>query len=289
VVGRLCSLPTLGGVLSCAKRTVEHAKRYSWRWLCEDWRVEQQPEKAPIVWLARIPVLSLWAAAATTLLLWASPPGRLVSGWLVLTFWVMSLVVTYEERHRLFNSLDRWDGTAMSLAWVVFMAGILFFFPVVPSIFGYVGLYVGGYVLGGIVVLVLLLRVRRRTVDSILGIAIVLATGYTSFQEEASALIIYGVETRTRLVEERYSSEAEAIRLSPDRTRFEDYPDIMIDPAPPVRIMWTWWTGLLDNVGGIVSDPSHTIGDTGVPLTDDSGMNGVCIHLYDDWYYCGLN
>jgi hypothetical protein len=239
-------------------------------------------------WLAGL-LFTVWWAATLGVFFRVSPPGDVIPGWLVVGLLLVATASSLAagKSRLLKGSLYEHLGAVLAIGWVLLTLTVLLSFPVVDSIFGALALY-------GLLVLVALgiigiglFRFGSNRGDSAAGIAVAITAGAV-FALTLVPIIHTGISIRTRLVESRYESELAMIIASEDPLSFEG-PSRMIDPGPPLRVLWVWWYGVLDNLGGIVSDPSKSADQLGAVLTDDQGMISTCTHLYDSWYYCAFN
>jgi hypothetical protein len=179
-------------------------------------------------------------------------------------------------------------GAAFAVGWAVLVVAVLLSFPIAESILGVFFIW-GSLAAAALGIMILaMFRFRSNKTDSAIAIGLVVVAAAT-YAFSHAVVIEVGITFRTRLVEDRYVSELATITASEDPTLFEVPGRMMIDPGPPLRVAWVWWYGFLDNVGGVVNDPSRSADQARAVLTDDRTMRSTCTRLYDEWYYCAFN
>lgn len=235
------------------------------------------------LWLMWLPTLAVG-------LLWMTPPLRLAPGWLFAVMLGVSIPVTViaVRKHLLDPGLVEYRSTLLGMTWVSVTGMLILAFPVTSDIFIEVLIY-GSLCLAGVGVLVIAaVRIRRYKADSAAAIAVVIL-GAVLLLAGFAPIAQAGMRVKMRLVETRYQDQLSEISASADPSSFEVYPERLVDEGPPLRVAWMWWYRILDNVGGIINDPSQSADQVRAVLTDDPGMLSTCAHLYDDWYYCAFN
>jgi hypothetical protein len=232
----------------------------------------------------------MWSLTLAVSLLWLTPPFLLAPGWLFAVLLGTSIPVSVVAvRRRLLDAvLAKYRGALLGITWVLWTGMIILAFPVTPIIFIEVLVYGTLYLAGVGVLAVAAVRLPRYRAESAAAIVVVIV-GAALLVAGFATIAQAGMTVRMRLVETRYQDDLSEISASTDPSSLELYPERLVDEGPPLRVAWIWWHGILDNVGGIVNDPSQSADQVRAVLTDDTGMLSSCIHLYADWYYCAFN
>ncbi len=229
-----------------------------------------------------------YLASAVWVLLWLTPPGRLVSLWIGIALGAGTILATWlvALRRPLMEFLSDNFGAALGISWGLGALLTLLSFPIGDSIFISLAIF-ALMALAGVFALIIAAATFHRPLQAIIGVAAILAVSTTA-HFGAGPITDAGTATRLWLAESRYQRDLTAIQVEGPEA-VENYPTIIIDPGPPQRVFWQWWSGVLDNFGGILNDPSQTAENDRAALTNDRSLSSTCRRLYADWYYCAFN
>ena len=229
-----------------------------------------------------------WVVSFEVSLLHVTPPHGIVPLWLLLSTWAGTFVATVRVARRwdLPRYLVQNVAGLAGIAWALIVFSTVLNYPVVGLPLFELGVYpllaLAGLVAPGVAIATI-----RRRAQAILGILAVVLTCVVVVVSYES-ILWGGVAMRTRLLESEYEQDLAALNAE-GRAAVEDNPTLIVDSGPPERVLWTWWSGVLDNIGGVLYDPSRTADVERTVLKETPGMVSVCTHLYDDWFYCAFN
>jgi hypothetical protein len=229
-----------------------------------------------------------WLVAVAALLLCVTPPRGLVPLWICLPLLAALVFATKRatRRHDLGGFVQRNGGAVAGIGWSLFALMAVANFPLV----GVLLFDLAAYALiaaAGLCALVVALFTIRRTAQSIVGLAAILMV-CVAMVTSVETIATTGLSLRTRIMESQYERTIEEVTAwGPGAVA--ERKDVLADPGPPQRVFWIWWVGVLDNVGGVMHDPSRTAHQASTALTTEPGMVSTCTHLHDSWYYCAFN
>lgn len=250
-------------------------------------RIRRRLDRDISTWTV-VAVAAAWLVSAACILLWLTPPGGLIPVWIGLPVVVGTVAATWYINVRLPLREFAADhvGAVSGVAWALGTFLALLSYPIVGfPLFDLVAY--GLIALAGLVALVLAVATIRRRAQSIIGVSAILATCLAVLLA-FNPILFAGIAMRTWMLESRYENDLTAIRVEGPGA-VENYPTIYVDAGPPQRVFWPWWFGVLDNVGGVLHDPSRTAERARAALSNEPAMISICTHLYDDWYYCAFD